>query len=165
MYFNDLFKLFVETVMTVEGVDVSNYNSSRLKARLKKRFLQLIFRTGGGRNKGESVLKENLGAIDVLCKKLGEVNVDEDKYDIQFELKPADVKGNILQNLFSAAIEIRSLLENCPGLQFEWPPLSTGISFEATLDLVPVNLFNFLVWSLGLSRKRLHANCRQLQKI
>ena len=47
------------------------------------------------------------------------MNVDEDKYDIQFELKPADVKGNILQTLFSAAIEIRSLLENCPELQVE----------------------------------------------
>ena len=75
MYFNDLFKPFVETVMTVEGVDASNYNSSRLKARLKKRFPQLIFHPCGGRNKGETALKENLGARDVLCKKLGKVNI------------------------------------------------------------------------------------------
>ncbi len=41
MYLTDLFKLFVEVVMTVEGVDASNYNSSRLKTReLSKQILR-----------------------------------------------------------------------------------------------------------------------------
>ena len=79
------------------------------------------------------------------------MNVDEEEDDTQFELKSVDVKGNLLQNLFSAAMEIKSQLENCPGLQAEWPPLSTDITLEAAIDLVPVNLFNFLAWSLGLS--------------
>ena len=119
MYLTDLFTLFVETVMIVEGVDASNYNSSRRKARLKKRFPQLILHACVGRNNEEIVLNENLEARDVLGTNVEKMIVDEDEDDIQFELMPANVQENILQKLFSAAMKIKSLLENCPGLQAE----------------------------------------------
>ena len=79
-YLTDLFKLFVETVMAVNGVDSSNYNPSRQTARLKKRLPQLIFHTCRGSNKGEIVLGE----------KVEKMNVDED--DIQHEIKPCRCK-------------------------------------------------------------------------
>ena len=151
MYFTDLFKLFVEMVMNVEQIDASNYNKSRLKSRLINKFPQLMFHTCGGRNKGEIVLKENLSAKDLLGKKLEKINAPDSEDDMELEAMPTDVKGNVLQNLYSAALEIKSLLQKCTGLQTDWPPLSMDITLEASLDVVPVNLFNFLAWSLGLS--------------
>lgn len=63
---NKVKDVFVSTAAGVENVDASNYKTSRLKQRIKKRFPQLAFHATKRKNKSEIVYSDRLKKADVV---------------------------------------------------------------------------------------------------
>ncbi len=113
-YLNERFENedFVEVVKNTEGKDASNYNISRLKARIVERYADIIFNPSSQKNKSDIVLlKETVGTISE--EHLGFTEDAMEMPELFQENTSSDVKPMALSNLYMTALELRSLLRSC----------------------------------------------------
>ena len=167
----NLLKRFTSCVQEIEMVDVP-CKASRLRKRIQTRYPYLVFQRSKTMNKGTLVYDDSLTAGDVAddmttIQSDSDTEEDEgDDYDNDGENDHSKLgedgehedKGTTppmpncsLQILFTVAMEIRKLLNECKGVDSELPPDSHDLTLALATASIPVKLHNFLAWCLGFS--------------
>jgi hypothetical protein len=169
-----LLKRFTSCVQEIEMVDVP-YKASRLRKRIQTRYQYLVFHRSKTMNQGTLVYDDSLTAGDVADdmttiqsdsdteedegddynndgendhSKLGEDGEHEDKGTTP------PMPNCSLQILFTAAMEIRKLLNECKGVDSDWPPETVAISPIERMKVV--SIAQDLVYAESKGRKLSH---------
>ena len=75
----------------------------------------------------------------------------EDMENNTCDRQKTSINSNPLHVLFSAAMILRIAIKSKSGLSPLWPPLASDLTMENAKSVVPVEIFNFLVWISGFS--------------
>jgi len=59
--------------------------------------------------------------------------------------------GNELYTLYSAAMIVKGSLQDVSAIDCPWPPTSADLTVDSARHFVPVELYNFLSWCVGLA--------------
>ena len=117
-YMNKVKDVFVSTVAEVENVDASNYKTSRLKQRMKKRFPQLVFHATKRKNKSEIVYSDCLKKADVVenvvCANTSQFSTTETESDSDVTRRTKSKPPNqsaTLKEFYDVAMTLRMELE------------------------------------------------------
>jgi hypothetical protein len=101
-----LHEIFVEQVMKTERFDASNYRPTRLKARLRRDYPQLVFHRHSARNRSELVFVEEL-SVDQVSENCGTADsdgADSAESDSDKEIITVDCERSLL----SAGLDFRA---------------------------------------------------------
>ena len=163
-----LLQLFSSLVKQVEGLDLSNYRTSQLKARLKHDFPQLLFLSSRRQNASEIVIMETSSLVDRLSfSSETEMESGESLSDSDYESnsRPEQIKTTTTPTsstldktriLYNAGVIVKNAIKQCPGMNTPWPPTSTDLNCDSAAAVVPVELYNFLAWCVGASDEPCH---------
>ena len=160
LYVTDLCKLFIQIVKDAEGLNASHYRPHRLKKRLQKSFPQLSFQMPFARSKSEIVFAEMLtsGELAERHEIVENYNYDlreesGDEHDVEdLYMKPSNQANNLLY-LYTTSMTLRNLVQDVPPFSSKWPLDVSEITIENALEIVPVELFNFMALILGFSEE------------
>ena len=106
-----LHEIFVEEVMKTERLDASNYRPTRLKTRLRRDYLQLVFHHPAARNQSKFVFVEELsvGEVAETCKTAGTeraVSAESDSDEEMITETPNDKKEVTLKEYYNVAMAL-----------------------------------------------------------
>ena len=154
-----LLKEFIKCVQSLERINVP-YRAEKLKKRLQNRYPQLVFHASKSMKKGTLVYSDMLTVGDVAdCTVAPEREFDtlsdseedeyaDDEYAGQNIERDKEVRA---KDIYFVALEIRKLLRDSKGINAEWPPDSHDLTSARAKESIPVMLYNFLAWSVGLT--------------
>ena len=144
---------FNEAVKDVDGIDVS-YQSSRLKARIRKKYPDMVFHTSKTMQKGTLVYSAGLTVGEIADDSLEFEDDIESDYDDECcgEIHTQKAYSSF-STLYAVALEMRNELRECKGIGSHWPPDSNDLNMEAAMKSIPVKLFNFISWLVGYSEE------------
>lgn len=155
-----LFQKFLHYVNMVEEKDASNYKASRLKTRLKVDYPQLVFFAPSKCTQSELVYVEAVSAGEVLdnlpdsASNSGseyELYDEEDNQQTNCQQQSSFQVENNMHLLYSGAMLLQTLIKGAPEFDAPWPPTSYDITLESARKMVPIPLYNFLAWVLGMT--------------
>ena len=150
LYMTDLCKLFIQIVKDAEGLGAPHYRPYRLKKRQQKSFSQLSFHMPFARSKSEIVFAEMLTSGELADRH--EI-VENYEHDVEgLCMKPSNQANNLL-HLYTTSMTLRNLVQDVPPFSSKWPPDVSEITIGNALEIVPVELFNFMAWILGFSEE------------
>ncbi|KAK6168598.1 hypothetical protein SNE40_019797 [Patella caerulea] len=133
-----------------------SFRTDRLKYRIKKDFPQLTFYSQPRKNLSELVYIESLPAesfMDTLQFSSTDESTCTDESDVDQQPQPIKVFDvNPKKTLFDASLIKKSLADK-PGMVCPWPPTSSDLNMKSALDIVPLELFNFMSWVTGSSEE------------
>ena len=76
-----------------------------------------------------------------------------DEHDVEdLYMKPSNQAKNLL-HLYTTSMTLQNLVQDVPPFSSKWPPDVSEITIENALEIVPVELFNFMAWILGFSEE------------
>ena len=143
--------IFVKTVLEIDNVHLTVYKNCNLKRRIKSRYPQLHFIKQSQKNKCEVVLCE---ADDVgVCRAINSDSFTstDSEIDVNDNAQMFSPDLDLLKNLYSSAIALKTNIENVKGLSCSWPPTGSDLTMKAAEEIIPAELFNFLAWLIGAS--------------
>ena len=141
-----------------------------MKRRLARDFPQLVFHSPNKRNISELVFVETLSAdklIDRLPHPSGTETAESTEVTSQSdgENTPSTSAGpqrltsmayiNTTEHtntLYSAALILKMLLCDSPGMTCPWPPTSDDLNVSEAESVVPLELYNLISWIIGAVR-------------
>ncbi|XP_034096209.1 uncharacterized protein LOC117562482 [Gymnodraco acuticeps] len=148
---------FIDMVKANEGVDASNYRQDLLKKRLAQDFPQLAFHMPTKRNVCELVFAETLSKdalVDMLpdpsgtettqSSELSQTDSDNETGRTKCQTTHEDTR-----TLYTAALFLKRLLSDTPGMSCPWPPTSENVNVTESQTVVPIGLYNLLSWIIG----------------
>ncbi|KAJ4922346.1 hypothetical protein JOQ06_025883 [Pogonophryne albipinna] len=143
-------KAFIDMVKANEGVDASNYRQDLLKKRLAQDFPQLAFHMPTKRNVCELVFVETLSKdalVDMLpdpsgtettqSSELSQTDSDNETGRTKCQTTQEDTR-----TLYTAALFLKRLLSDTPGMSCPWPPTSENLNVTESQTVVPIGLYN-----------------------
>eukprot|EP00057_Strongylocentrotus_purpuratus_P015294 XP_011669768.1 PREDICTED: uncharacterized protein LOC105440883 [Strongylocentrotus purpuratus] len=154
----DLHRSFVKAGLRNEGVDLSSYQTKKLKQRLQVTFPQLIFVSPQRQNESEIVM-----VGDMEASSLAEHAVQQDQAtSTSFSEESASDEESAAMSrsstnpgpqqllmLYHASqilkAAVKTACTRCKE-QEQWPPTSPDLTPEAAKEAIPSILFNFLSW-------------------
>ena len=76
-----------------------------------------------------------------------------DEHDVEdLYMRPSNQDNNLL-HLYTTSMTLRNLVQDVPPFSSKWPPDVSEITIENALEIVPVELFNFMARILGFSEE------------
>lgn len=147
---NKLTEIFVKKVLEKEGIDITGYRNFSLKKRIQKLYPSIHFIKRSKVTDCEIVLCE--AAADNVCHLINISNSStETDESEQSGASYLPLNHNILRDLYSSALILKSIICDHSKLPTCWPPNACDLSLDAALKIVPSELFNFLAWCSGAS--------------
>ncbi|KAJ8362592.1 hypothetical protein AAFF_G00367780 [Aldrovandia affinis] len=139
-----------------------NARQDKLKRRLTCDFPQLVFHCPAKRNICELVFVETLSAEKLLDKlpqpsgtetttEASEVSQESQDSDSEHTASstPQPKSAEHTRTLYSAALILKRILRDSPGMTGPWPPTSDDLNVTEAKNVVPLELFNLIAWIIG----------------
>ncbi|XP_039538675.1 uncharacterized protein LOC120486602 [Pimephales promelas] len=164
-------RIFLNLVEKHEDLDASNHRQDKLKRRLIRDFPQLVFHSPKKRNISEMVFVETLSAdklIDRLPHPSGTETTEstevtsqsdcENRYSAKAGPQRPTSMASIntaedTRTLYSAALILKMLLCDSPGMKCPWPPTSDDLNVSEAKSAVPIELYNVISWIIGATEE------------
>ncbi|XP_056105946.1 uncharacterized protein LOC130084505 [Rhinichthys klamathensis goyatoka] len=164
-------RIFLNLVKKHEDLDASNYRQDKLKRRLARDFPQLVFHSPKKRNISEMVFVETLSAdklIDRLPHPSGTETTESTEVTSQSDCenrvsakagpqRPTSMASintaEDTRTLYSAALILKMLLCDSPGMKCPWPPTSDDLNVSEAKSVVPIELYNLISWIIGATEE------------
>lgn len=140
--------------------------------RLARDFPQLVFHSPKKRNISEMVFAETLSAdklIDRLPHPSGTETTESTEITSQSDCdcenrasakagpqRPTSMASNTAEDtrtLYSAALILKMLLCDSPGMKCPWPPTSDDLNVSEAKSVVPIELYNLISWIIGATEE------------
>jgi len=136
-------------------VSLSTY---RLKEKLKLKYKNLIFHRSMARNRSDLVYADSVtpGGIVESAPILDDIStMDESSQDEttsahETSFEGFSIQSNYNKEIYHTARYLRNLLLNVD-TKISWPPDSEDLKWENAVDVLPIELVNFLIVMLGFS--------------
>lgn len=142
-----------------------------MKRRLSHDFPQLVFHSPNKRNISELVFVETLSAdklIDRLPHPSGTETTESTEVTSQSDGENTTNTTSVPQRqtsvasinttedtrtLYSAALILKMLLCDSPGMTCPWPPTSDDLNVSEAKSVVPLELYNLISWIIGATEE------------
>ena len=130
-----------------------------LKKRLSDDFPQLIFHTPTKRNTSELVFAETLSTetlLDMVPFPSGAETTQSSEMsqtDSETEKPTTKTKPEDTRTLYTAALLLKSLLSDTPGMSCPWPPTAEDFNVTEAQAVVPLELYNLISWIIGATEE------------
>lgn len=164
----NLLTCFIKIASKVENLDISNYQSSRLKNRLKLKYPDLVFYQLPDQRKSELVFSSNAGEGE-LYKKNVECFSDDSQMSAS-QTSTSQASANETENeedpepdnslkfvnkamFHRVAMAIKESLDESKGIKGLWPPSPSDFTLDNIREGIPPVLFNFLALVLGFTEE------------
>ncbi|XP_041350657.1 uncharacterized protein LOC121369672 [Gigantopelta aegis] len=161
-----LLHLFRHFVSKHEMNDATSYRTDQLKRRIQNDYPQLTFHSPCRKNVSELVFTETLSPDDLLegFQSESELGSDLTPSDTDTEAScpmKSTVSGlqarssafSSMQTLYETSDILQRAIKEQPRMEKPWPPISDTMNIESCESVVPVELYNLLVWSIGVSEE------------
>ena len=131
------------------------FRSTRLKQKLKISYPNLVFHLPAKQSKSNVVYAETVQPGPLLEHfRLSPSISSEDDKELPSTSGISKSASNDVHNLYNAAMIMRAQLGSGDNpLRDKWPPLADDLNIPVAESMIPVPLYNFTAWMLGISQE------------
>ncbi|XP_050390537.1 uncharacterized protein LOC126809797 isoform X5 [Patella vulgata] len=162
-----LTSIFHQMIAQLEGPDTGLPKADSLKQQLRRDYPQLSFHSPLHTVKSEMVFVDALpdeNLLDQLPTPSSDTVVTNVQSILSQQCQIPFEELNLTQTLYDASLLIRNSLHYHSNLASPRPPTAEHFTLEACAAVVPVELYNFLVWCTGYSEDRTISETLELQR-
>lgn len=149
---NKLTEKFIRIISETENEDIVSYRNDKLKRRIMTKFPQIDFIKRSSKNLCEIVMCSSSSASFNLITNTDSSSTEVEDDDLDAVEHKSDImKFETLQSLYRSSLILKHIIKDAPANSSSWPPIGSELTVDSAMQMVPMELFNFLSWCVGAS--------------